>query len=117
MDTTAYRSLRNGTLTAADAAVLLPERSTLATVWRFLTAAGGEVKLTPVCLCRKIVRRSGQPLSLGQLLVCLDIFADVGLLERQQQHKYLILRPLPQQDKADLTQSRTMQRLMAAKES
>ena len=118
VDTTAYRALRNDTLTADHAAALLPERSALATVWRFLTAIpGGEVKLTPVCLCRKIVRWSGQPLSLGQLLVCLDIFADVGLLERQQQHKYLILRPLPQQAKADLTQSQTMQRLLAAKES
>ena len=118
VDTAAYRALRSGTLTAGQAETLLPERSTLATVWRFLTAIpGGEVKLTPVCLCRKIVRWSGQPLSLGHLLVCLDIFADVGLLEKQQQHKYLILRPRPQQAKADLNQSRTMQRLTAAKES
>jgi len=118
VDTAAYRALRSDTLTAAEAEKLLPERSTLATVWRFLTAIpGGEVKLTPVCLCRKIVRWSGQPLSLGHLLVCLDIFADVGLLEKQQQHKYLILRPRLQQVKADLSQSRTMQRLTAAKES
>ena len=118
VDTTAYRALRNDTLTAADAEKLLPERATLATVWRFLTAVpGGEVKLTPICLCRKIVRWSGLPLSLGQLLVCLDIFAEVGLLERQHQHKYMILRPRPQQAKADLNQSRTMQRLIAVKES
>ena len=70
-----------------------------------------------MCLCRKIVRWSGQAMSLGQMLVCLDIFADVGLLEMQRLHKYMIVQLIPREDKADLNQSRTMQRLKAAKES
>ena len=118
MDLAAYRAMRAGDLTAQAAQELLPERATLATVWRYLSAIpGGYIKETPVCLCRKIIRWSGMPLALGQLLTCLDIFCDVGLLQKEQMHKYLILRPVPSRDKADLNGSRTMQRLLAAKES
>ena len=73
-----------------------------------------------MCLCRKIVRWSGSPMSLGQLLTCLDIFADVGLLEVIRHHKYMELRLVQQQGKADLNASKTMQRLqqrLSAEES
>jgi hypothetical protein len=70
-----------------------------------------------MCLCRKIVRWSGQSLSLGQLLVCLDIFSDVGLLTVTRYHKYIEIRLTAISGKADLTQSPTMQRLLQAKES
>ena len=70
-----------------------------------------------MCLCRKIVRWSGSPLSLGQLMTCLDIFADVGLITLQRLHKYICICPVPRQDKADLNESRTMQLLLTAKES
>ena len=70
-----------------------------------------------MCLCRKIVRWSGAPLDLGQLMTCLDIFADVGLIRLQRLHKYITICLVPSQDKADLTSSRTMQLLLAAKES
>ena len=70
-----------------------------------------------MCLCRKIVRWSGSALNLGQLLTCLDIFSEVGLLQMQRLHKYIIIRLIPRQDKADLMGSQTMQRLIAVKES
>ena len=70
-----------------------------------------------MCLCRKIVRRSGMPLSLGKLMTCLDIFADVGLLKKARLHQYITVEVLPWEDKADLSTSRTMQLLSAAKES
>ena len=70
-----------------------------------------------MCLCRKIVRWSGAPLSLGKLLTCLDIFADVGLLQTQRIHKNLSIRLTPGDHKADLNLSRTMQQLLQAKES
>ena len=57
------------------------------------------------------------PLELGQLLTCLDIFADVELIAVERLHKYIVIHLLPRQEKADLTRSRTMQLLMAAKES
>ena len=50
-------------------------------------------------------------------MTCLDIFRDVGLLQTQRLHKYITVRLLPTQQKADLNASRTMQRLIVAKES
>ena len=67
-------------------------------------------------MCRKIVRRSGCNLHLGQLLTCLDIFADVGLLEVRHQTKYITIRLIPTAQKADLNTSRTMQYLNSFKE-
>ena len=116
-ETAAYRALRSNTLSPEVAAALLPNRNTLATVWRFLAAAPAPLKETPMCLCRKIVRWSGMPLSLGQLLTCLDIFADVKLLSLEQKHKYITIHLTAPNGKADLSTSRTMQRLLQAKES
>ena len=108
-----YRELCGGQLTAPLAEGLLPDRATLGLVWRYLAAAGS-VKETPMCLLRKIVRRSGKPLSMGKLLTCLDIFADVGLIRIQRLHKHLLIDLLPCQEKADLTTSKTMQVLLSA---
>ncbi len=118
VETTDYRALCAQTLDRAGAEKLLPDRNTLAMVWRYLAAVpGGAVEESPVCLCRKIVRWSSQPLSLGKLMTCLDIFGDVGLLELEKRHKYLSIRLLPANGKMDLNQSRTMQYLCAVKES
>ena len=117
-DASGYAALCRDELTPDQAAAILPDRAMLATVWRYLAAVpGGEVKETPMCLCRKIVRRSGMPLSLGQMMTCLDILRDVNLIALEHKHKYISLRLVPQQEKADLMQSRTMQRLNAVKES
>ena len=112
-----YPQIRTGELTAEAAELLLPDRATLATVWRYLAAAGAVIEEAPMCLCRKIVRWSGSPLSLGRLLVCLDIFADVGLLATQRMNKYISIRLTHGSQKADLTRSQTMQRLLRMKES
>ena len=111
-----YGALRSGekVLTVDQ---LLPDRTTLADVWRYLAASGGSIQENPICLCRKIVRRSGRPLSLGRLLTCLDIFADVGLLRHQRLHKYILIELQPTSGKADLNKSKTMQTLRRMKES
>ena len=110
-----YRALCSGHIDPISAAALLPDRSVLGTVWRYLSTAGQqEIHENPVCLCRKIVRWSGMGLELGKLLTCLDIFADVGLLENHRLHKYMQIRLLPRQGKADLNTSKTMQRLLNA---
>jgi len=117
-ETGGYQALQAGQLTAEVAAALLPSRATLATVWRYLAAAAApSIQEDPLCLCRKIVRWSGSPLSLGQMLTCLDIFRDVGLLQSQRLHKYISIRLTPGAGKADLASSQTMQRLLRAKES
>ena len=111
-----YARIRTG-LSPAAAAQLLPDRVTLGDVWRYLAAAGPSIRENPVCLCRKIVRRSGRPLSVGKLLTCLDIFADVGLLSTHRLHKYIRIDLAHTSGKADLNQSTTMQLLLHAKGS
>ncbi len=112
-----YASLRAGSVNARQAAELLPDRNTLGLVWRYLAGRGQTIQEAPICLCRKIVRWSGKPLSLAQFLTCLDIFRDVGLLCAQRQHRSLVITLTPGCDKADLTASKTMQTLLKAKES
>ena len=109
-----YARIRSG-ISPEAAAQLLPDRVTLADVWRYLAAAGPSIRENPACLCRKIVRRSGRPLSVGKLLTCLDIFADVGLLKTHRLHKYIRIDLLHTSGKADLNQSNTMQLLLRAK--
>ena len=113
----AYRALLQDTLTAEMAEMLLPERSMLAMVWRYLAAATSPIQEAPICLCRKIVRWTGKPLSLGQMMTCLDIFQDVGLLTARRQRNCLSIELTPGTGKADLNTSATMQRLLRMKES
>ncbi len=115
--TSDYRALRRGTLSAQSASALMPDRTTLGMVWRYLAAQPGPLTESPMCLCRKIVRWSGLPLSLGQLMTCLDIFTDVKLLSLTRQHRTITITLARFAGKADLNQSQTMQRLLQAKES
>ena len=112
-----YQKIRSNTLTSEEAAELLPERATLTTVWRYLDAMSQPVREDPLCLCRKIVRWSGRPLSLGQLLTCLDIFQDVDLLRYRRQHKLMTVELTGGKNKTDLNLSLTMQTLLRVKES
>ncbi|MBR6595688.1 MAG: single-stranded-DNA-specific exonuclease RecJ [Oscillospiraceae bacterium] len=113
-----YHALVQGRITPEDARNLYPSRNTLAAIWRYLASVpASSIQESPICLCRKIVRWSGMPLSLGQLMTCLDIFRDVGLLHQKRHHKYLILTLTPGSEKADLNESATLQLLLRAKES
>ena len=116
-DTSGYHALVKGRLTPQTAAALIPDRAMLAMVWRYLAAAPAGLSESPICLCRKIVRWTNRPMSLGQMHTCLDIFRDVGLLEITRQHKAITIRLTPGPQKADLNTSQTMQRLLQAKES
>ena len=106
-----YRLLMQDKLTPDAAARLIPNRATQAMVWRYL-ALRKTLRENPICLLRKIVRWADQPLSLDQMLVCLAIFADVGLLEVARLHNDITVRILPASEKADLNTSRTMQKLL-----
>ena len=117
VDLSDYIRLRHRQLTPQAARNLLPDRAMLGMVWRYLAAAAGPLQESPVCLCRKIVRWSGRPLDLGQLMVCLDIFADVGLLQLYRQHKNMTIVLTAGPGKADLSASATMQTLLQGKES
>ena len=119
-ETIHYRNLLSGCLSAADAGFITPSREMLSIIWRYLAAQPEQpIQESPICLCRKIVRWSAKPLSLEQLMTCLDIFRDGGLLTQQRLHKYISIHLTRSPGKADLTQSATIQRLLqsAPKES
>ncbi len=107
-----YLALRAGTLGADRARELLPDRATLGLIWRYVSAFPAREE-SPMGLCRKIVRWSGQSLDLGKLLVSLDVFREVGLLHLHCQHNYITLEVPRPQEKADLTQSPTLRQLQA----
>ena len=113
-----YLALRRGELKPAGAQRLLPDRTVQETVWKYLYACPGDtVTEEPGCLCRKLVRWSNMPLSIGKMLACLDMFADVGLIQIQRLRKNMTIRLVPAQNKADLQESQTLQVLQKLKES
>ena len=112
-----YSRIATGTLSAEEAEKLLPDRATQGAIWRYLASLERNITEDPLCLCRKIVRWANRPLSLGQMLTCLDIFRDVGLLHYTRQHKDIFIELTPGNTKADLNQSQTMQTLLRVKES
>ena len=116
-DAAPYRAFLENRISAETARLLYPDRNTLAMVWRYLAACGNEIQESPLCLCRKIVRWTGKPLSLGQLMVCLVVFRDVDLIQTHRLHKYISIRLTPGPQKADLSESHTLQRLLKVKES
>ena len=114
-ETIHYRNLLSGCLSAADAGFITPSREMLSIIWRYLAAQPEQpIQESPICLCRKIVRWSAKPLSLEQLMTCLDVFRDGGLLTQQRMHKYMTITLTPGREKADLSKSATMQRLLSA---
>ena len=115
--TAGYTALLEDRLTKEAAQSLTPDRATLGLVWRYLSSRQDEIREEPMCLCRKIVRWSQKPLDLQNLLVCLDIFADVGLLRLERLHKHLQILLFPDAPKADLSTSATMAKLLSLKES
>ena len=112
-----YSRIATGALTREEAEKLLPDRATQGAIWRYLASLERNITEDPLCLCRKIVRWANRPLSLGQMLTCLDIFRDVGLLRYTRQHKDIFIELTPGNTKADLNQSQTMQTLLRVKES
>jgi single-stranded-DNA-specific exonuclease len=109
-----YTALHAGSLTPAAAAALLPDRATLALVWRYLAGCGTPfINEAPMCLCRKIVRWSGQPLSLEQLMTCLDIFRECGIFDYDINDTDVNIRIMNYQGKADVNGSAVLKTLMA----
>lgn len=105
------------TVTAMEAASLLPERREFAAVWRYLAANVREQQLLEDfgCLSRKIARMSGQPCSPGRLRICLDVFRERGLLHFDSSHGRVHIILTDGHGKVDLEQSPIMMKLKQQK--
>ena len=101
------RHLAGDALSCAEAGELLPTRQDFVAVWRYLSAFCRDEQLAEElgCLSRKISRCTGLALSPAKTRVCLDVFAEQGLLQLEQRPKALHIRLCADGRKVDLEQS------------
>ena len=105
-------------LTSEEAARLLPVRSEFVAVWRYLVSnsRGDLLRENFTCLGRKIARSAGRPMSLCRTRVCLDVFAEQGLIEIRRGSRYDTIRITSDGSKVDLNESPIIRRLRREKE-
>ena len=108
---------QNNLLSAAEAALLLPERGEFAIVWRYLVANVRDRAMQEdlYCLSRKISRSAGQPLRPGRVWMCLQVFRERGLLSCCSNRDCVQITLSDSTGKVDLEQSPLMLRLKKQK--
>ncbi|MEA4823452.1 MAG: single-stranded-DNA-specific exonuclease RecJ [Clostridiaceae bacterium] len=94
-------------LTDEERHLLYPNRPELVAVWRYLAMQAAATPLTvdPTWLYREIHRSSRYPLSLGKLMMILDVFSELGLLSAEAIDDTLCITLTPDAPKADLNDS------------
>jgi len=100
-------------LSPDEAGELLPQRPEFIAVWRYLVSHGADGGLFDDCgcMCRKISRSTGVPASLLRTRICLDVFAEQGLISLQQQGQSVRITLTSDGRKVDLDESRILIRL------
>lgn len=115
------RFLRQVRLTPDEASRLLPSREEFVAVWRYLIANSGEQGLEEdfPCMGRKINRTAvcgaAERLTLGKTRICLDVFAELGLIQLHTSRRCFRIRITTDGSKVDLNQSGIVQRLRGQK--
>ncbi|MCI8525694.1 MAG: single-stranded-DNA-specific exonuclease RecJ [Oscillospiraceae bacterium] len=106
-----------GGLTAQEAAMLLPQRPEFVAVWRYLASHSqcGELEDECGCMSRKISRYAGIPASFVRTQICLDVFAEQGLISLRQTGRTIHITLTSGGRKADLDASRILMRLKQQK--
>jgi len=107
------RHLCGVSLSPDEAGQLLPQRPEFIAVWRYLVShsAGGDLLEDCGCMCRQISRCSGIPASFLRTRICLDVFAEQGLISMQQQGQAVHITLTSDGRKIDLDESRILSRL------
>ncbi len=112
-----YARCREGRLTAAEAGLLLPQRPEFVAVWRYLAAncRDGGIEDDCCCMSRKISRYAGIPASFVRTKICLDVFAEQGLIRLRQTGRTVQITLTAGKRKVDLDDSRIIMRLKQLK--
>lgn len=98
--------LHGGTLSAKDAARLLPTREQFVAAWRMLAQLPGETLTLPeLPLLRRLAAAAGGSESFARACLCMCVFTERGLLECSAEDGELTLRLTAQGKKVDLEQS------------
>lgn len=111
------RHLRGGMVSPVEADQLLPRRPEFVAVWRYLVANAKEGGLLEDCalMSRKISRCAGIPASLMRTKICLDVFAEQGLITLREQGQAIQITLTADGRKVDLDGSRILGRLKQQK--
>ena len=101
-------------LTRDEAHTLLPTRAEFVALWRYLQRQcllRGFVQDTPAHIARAWAKAGGQRETLAHTLVCLDVFAERGLILLSRQGDTLTISINPVEGKVDLEASAILLRL------
>lgn len=112
-----HRFCRNEWLAPEDAARLLPSRKEFVAVWRYLIANSQESGMQENLLCmgRKLERACAGAMTLSRARICLDVFAEQGLIQLQSGARFDTIRITTDGRKVDLDESPIVKRLRAEK--
>ncbi|MBR6376260.1 MAG: single-stranded-DNA-specific exonuclease RecJ [Oscillospiraceae bacterium] len=111
------RFSRQEKLSPDEAEQLLPNRGEFVAVWRYLIANSREDRLQDnfACMSRKIIRTAAKTLTLCKTRICLDVFAEQGLIDLDPSPRCCRIRITTDGRKVDLDQSPIVKALRAAK--
>ena len=111
------RFSRQEKLSPDEAEQLLPNRGEFVAVWRYLIANSREDRLQEnfACMSRKIIRTAAKTLTLCKTRICLDVFAEQGLIDLDPSPRCCRIRITTDGRKVDLDQSPIVKALRAAK--
>lgn len=111
------RHSSGGALTADEAGLILPKRPEFVAVWRYLTSHSQDGSITEECCCmsRKIARYAGIPASFVRTKICLDVFAEQGLIDLRQTGQTIHITLMSGNRKVNLDDSRIILRLKQLK--
>ena len=91
-------------------AMIRPDRNDLARVWRYISSRSRRFAEEEDTLLPEMALRARVP-SFGRILVCLRVFDELGLIRLQEQEGGLDIRIPRFAGKADLNESKILQRL------
>ena len=102
-----HRYLAGELLSSQEAEQLLPQRQEFVALWRYLAAnsEAGVLQEELGCLSRKVARFAAIPCSAGRTRICLDVFAEQGLIRLVQRPKHIYIQLTHEGRKADLDSS------------
>lgn len=112
-----YASLMSEAVSLLDTDSLIPPRKEFAAVWRYLTAncSQGCIMDEFTVLSRKIARSAGLPVSFVRTRICLDVFAEQGLIRLDAGPRAMTIHLTPSRSKVNLNDSVILLRLKSQK--
>lgn len=113
------RCMNDQPLTRAEAQKLMPERKDLVAVWRHIIsrAEDGQLCVPSNALSRRIQWESKRDISIGKLLVCLDVFSESALLSYHFKEGFIYINLRHYEGKADISGSVVLATLRSMSEN